>query len=199
MSSQLSQDKVNQISIIPNVQTQLQEETRQSFLDFVSPETTQVWCRDRAQTEDIVGAYYNKAQENFDELMQASDSTQVVFSPKDLFETREQFVQDIDRFTTIEFGNRFTGEPDDTFTIESQPQPSFNKKFELLAQNLHENADNGFTNLIASDSEQQIERLRKIFEELDASVTFEPLYTSFREGFVDHYAQLGLLHRPSVV
>ena len=185
VASQLSQDKVNQISIIPNVQTQLQEESRQSFLDFLKPEQTRIWCRDRRQTEDIVAAYYDKAQENFDELMQASDNTQVVFGPEALFETREQFAQDLSRFTIVEYGNRFAGTADDTFTMESQPQPSFNKNFELLAQNLHENIDNGFTNLIASDSEQQIERLRKIFEELDSAVTFEPLYTSLRAGFVD--------------
>lgn len=190
VASQLSQEEVTQISIIPNVQTQLQQEERQSFLDFLSPEHTQVWCKDRQQTEDIIAAYYARAEENFESLMQESDNTQVVFGPSALFETKEQFVQDLKRFTVVEFGNRFYGATEDVFTVESQPQPSFNKNFELLAQNLKENADQGLANLIASDSEQQIERLRKIFEELDSTVTFEPLYTSLRAGFVDQTLKL---------
>ena len=185
VASQLSQEAINQISIIPNVQTQLLDEERQSFLDFLSPEHTQVWCKDRQQTEDIIEAYYTKAEENFDTLMQEAGNTQVVFSPSLLFESRQHFIQDLARFTVVEFGNRFHTSTDHVFTIQSQPQPSFNKNFELLAQNLRENADQGFTNLIASDSEQQIERLRKIFEELDSTLAFEPLYTSLRAGFID--------------
>ncbi|MEO0334181.1 MAG: DEAD/DEAH box helicase, partial [Bacteroidota bacterium] len=50
---------------------------------------------------------------------------------------------------------------------------------------LHENKDQNITNFIASDSEQQIERLRKIFDELDSEISFQPLYTSLREGFID--------------
>ena len=185
VASQLSQEAINQISIIPNVQTQLLDEERQSFLDFLSPEHTQVWCKDRQQTEDIIEAYYTKAEENFDTLMQEAGNTQVVFSPSLLFESRQHFIQDLARFTVVEFGNRFHTSTDHVFAIQSQPQPSFNKNFELLAQNLRENADQGFTNLIASDSEQQIERLRKIFEELDSTLAFEPLYTSLRAGFID--------------
>ena len=185
VASQLSQDTISQISIIPNVQTHLPDEARQSFLDFLLSDHTRIWCKDRQQTEDIIAAYYAKAEENFDTLMRESGNTQVVFGPDALFETRTHFVQDMARFTVVEFGNRFHMATEDVFTIESQPQPSFNKNFELLAQNLRENTDQGFTNLIASDSEQQIERLRKIFEELDPEVTFTPLYVSLRAGFVD--------------
>ena len=185
VASQLSQETMSQISIIPNVQTQFQDEERQSFLDFLLPEHTQVWCLDRQQTEDIIGAYFAKAEENFGALMQTAGNTQVVFGPDALFETQTHFAEDLSRFTVVEFGNRFHTPTEAVFALESQPQPSFNKNFELLAQNLKENSDQGFTNLIASDSEQQIERLRRIFEEIDSAVVFEPLYTSLRAGFVD--------------
>ena len=185
VASQLSQEKVDQISIIPNVQTQLLEEDRQSFLDFFSPQSTSIWFKDKQQTEDVVAAYFNKAQENFDSLMHTSGNTQVVFDPETLFETQEYFLQLINNFTQVEFGRKFYTKTEHVFQWESQPQPSFNKNFELLTENLRENTDRGFTNVIASDSEQQIERLRRIFEELDSTVHFEPLNTSLREGFID--------------
>ncbi len=185
VASQLSQDSITQISIIPNVQTQFRNEERQSFLDFLSPEHTQVWCRDRQQTEDIIGTYFTKAQENFGTLMQTAGNTQVVFGPEALFETQTHFSEALSQFIVVEFGNRFFAHPNKVFALESQPQPSFNKNFELLTQNLKENSERGFTNLIASDSEQQIERLRRIFEEIDSGVVFDPLYTSLRAGFLD--------------
>jgi len=186
ITSQLSQDEVNQVSIIPNVQTKLLEEERQSFISFLPADNTQIWWKDIEATGDIIDQYFQQANENFESLMQESSGTQVVFSPATLFETKTSFLESIEPFTQIEFGNRYSFKTDSVFTIKSQPQPSFNKNFELLATNLHENKDRNLANYIASDSEQQIERLRKIFDELDSEVVFQPLYTSLREGFVDH-------------
>ncbi len=129
VASQLSQESITQISIIPNVQTQFRDEERQSFLDFLSPESTQVWCRDRRETEDIIGAYFAKAEENFGALMQTAGNTQVVFGPEALFETQTHFADSLAQFIVIEFGNRFHVPTDAVFTLESQPQPSFNKNF----------------------------------------------------------------------
>ncbi|MEQ9440735.1 MAG: transcription-repair coupling factor [Cyclobacteriaceae bacterium] len=186
ITSQLSQDEVNQVSIIPNVQTKLLEEDRQSFISFLPEENTQIWWKEDIEASvDIIDRYFAKADENFEALMQEAGGTQVVFSPTTLFETKAGFLESIESFTQVEFGNRFSFDTESVFTIKSQPQPSFNKNFELLAANLHENKDHNITNFIASDSEQQIERLRKIFEELDSEVVFQPLYTSIREGFVD--------------
>ena len=185
ITSQLSQEEVKQVSIIPNVQTKLLEEERQSFISFLPTENTQIWWKDAEAAEDVVNRYYVEACENFDSLMEESAGTQVVFSPETLFETRASFLESLEPFTQVEFGNRFSFKTHSVFTIKSQPQPSFNKNFELLAANLHENKDQDVTNFIASDSEQQIERLRKIFDELDSEISFQPLYTSLREGFVD--------------
>jgi len=185
ITSQLSQEEVNQVSIIPNVQTKLLEEERQSFISFLPEENTQIWWKDVEAAEDVVNRYYVEASENFDSLMQESAGTQVVFSPDMLFETKSSFSESLKPFTQVEFGNRFSFSTNHVFTIKSQPQPSFNKNFELLAANLHENKDRNITNFIVSESEQQIERLHKIFDELDSESAFNSLYTSLREGFID--------------
>ncbi len=185
ITSQLSQEEVNQVSIIPNVQTKLLEEERQSFISFLPEENTQIWWKDAEAAEDVVNRYYEEASENFDSLMQESAGTQVVFSPDMLFETKSSFSESLKSFAQIEFGNRFSFTTENVFTIKSQPQPSFNKNFDLLAANLHENKDRNITNFIVSESEQQIERLHKIFDELDSEIAFNSLYTSLREGFID--------------
>ncbi len=184
-ASQLSQDPLKRISIIPDVQTRVLEEERQSFLDFLSSSNTCIWFKDIQQTTDTLEALYQKAQKSFDTVMAASGNTQIVLSPEALYETKVSFLSHLDEFTKIEFGNRFYTNTPHIFSFDSEPQPSFNKNFELLAENLKQNITHGFQILISSDSEQQIERLRTIFDELDPSIHFDPLYVSLRQGFVD--------------
>lgn len=184
-ASQLSQENLERISIIPDVQTRLLEEERQSFLEFFPRENTKIWFKDMQQAVDVVEALFQKVKESFEDIMDRSGNTQVVLSPQALYESKASFLPSLENFTKIEFGNRFYSDTTDIFTFESEPQPSFNKNFDLLVENLKTNEHRDIQNLIASDSEQQIERLHTIFDELDPSVRFEPLYAALRQGFID--------------
>lgn len=183
-SNQLSLEHVKQVNIIPNVQTRLLQESRQSFLDFL-PHNTKVWFKDYQQTLDIIEAYFQKAESNFNVILEESANTQVILSPATLFETRSSFTAQLEPYVNIEFGNRFCFKTEEIFQFESEPQPSFNKNFELLTSNLDENQMQGRTNIIAAESHQQLERLTRIFEEIDPFVKFQGLNIGLRQGFVD--------------
>src|SRR5690606_23433737 len=90
----------------------------------------------------------------------------------------------------IEFGKQFSSSADETFSFHSRPQPSFNKEFHFLVQDLNEHQSKNFTNLIFAESHQQIERLTTIFEELDPHLKFESINISLRQGFVDETLKL---------
>lgn len=190
VENQLSQEKVERLSIIPNVQTKLLQEERQSFVDFLPKENTKLWFKDFEQTKDVIANFFENAENNFDKIIAASANTQVISRPEVLFETPESFVSSIEKYTKIEFGNRFYSNTNQVFQYESEPQPSFNKNFELLVENLRKLHEQNQKIFISSDSEHQIERLTTIFEELDSSVIFEPLYVSLRQGFIDKTLQL---------
>ena len=183
-SSQLSVETVKEINLIPNVQTKLISEERQGFIDFL-PRNTKIWFKDHQQTLDVIDAYFEKAQGSFDQILQESGDTQIVLKPEDLFETAKTFVEQTTELSKIEFGNRFYFKGGETYSFEAEPQPSFNKDFKLLAQNLSDNQDQGYTTLIASDSQQQLNRLQSIFEEIDHNSDFQGLNISLREGFID--------------
>ncbi|MBW5343205.1 transcription-repair coupling factor, partial [Escherichia coli] len=70
------------------------------------------------------------------------------------------------------------------------PQPSFNKDFNLLIHNFHENEKNAIKNLIFSDSTKQIERIYAILDDLDKAINFTPVYKALREGFRDDEQKL---------
>jgi len=190
VENQLSQENVERLSIIPNVQTKLLEEKRQSFVDFLPSDNTIIWFKDFGQAQDIIDTFFTKAEENFEQVLEASGGTQVVSSPDVLFETKDSFLQSIDSLSKIEFGNRFYSNTDKVFGFKSEPQPSFNKNFELLVENLKSLHEKDLSIFISSDSEHQIERLRTIFEELDHSVGFEPLSVALRQGFIDKTLQI---------
>jgi transcription-repair coupling factor (superfamily II helicase) len=53
------------------------------------------------------------------------------------------------------------------FEFYIQPQPSFNKQFDLLLNNLSENQFNGYKNYLFCSNEAQAKRFHDIFESLD--------------------------------
>lgn len=187
--TQLSKSILSSISLIPNVQTTLLEETRQSFLEFM-PDKTAIWLKDYRETLDLVEKGFNKAEASFDEIMKISGNTQVVFGPKDLFDSEESFDKTLKKFNLVEFGNRFYLKPKEEFKLDIKPQPHFNKNFELLAQDLFEHQNKGFKPIIIAESAKQIQRLETIFEEINSLMSFDTIKGGLREGFIDEALEL---------
>jgi transcription-repair coupling factor (superfamily II helicase) len=182
--SQLSVDAQQKINIIPNVQTKLIQEERQSFLEFISPET-RLWFKDFQLTTDIIQKNFEKVEASFDKIMRETGNTQIISKPEQLFEQGDNFFFRTGNFVRIEFGNRFVLENPNSFDWKSSAQPSFNKNFELLAKDLSDHQIQGFSNFIAADMPKQLDRLKGIFDEINAEAHFQPLEFSLRNGFVD--------------
>ncbi|WP_162428383.1 transcription-repair coupling factor [Pontibacter pudoricolor] len=182
--TQLSVETKKAISIIPNVQTKLLQETREAFLDFL-PVDTNIWFKDVRQTLDVIDEYFDKASQAFEKLMAGSGGMQIVSDPEQLFQTQKQFKKLLDNFNIIEIGKRFHFKSAEVIQLQAKPQPSFNKDFTRLVKDLHEHQGAGFVNIIATDSPRQINRLTMIFDELDHDVRFQHLAISLREGFID--------------
>lgn len=189
-SSQLSETNLNHITIIPNVQTRLLKEGKESFFDFI-PSSTLVWLKDTNFTFDLL----NEAWEKTIPFLSSENSSS--HSPKDNFDKPEEFLGKIELFRLIEFGNKnfFSGSSAVDFKIT--PQPSFNKNFNLFASDLLHNLKKDYTNLLFADNARQVERLYAIFEDLvlpdkpaGKSIDFTPVMIAIHEGFIDHDLKL---------
>lgn len=187
--SQLSVEKRQQVSIIPNVQTKLLQETREAFLDFI-PKNTAIWAKDVRQTLDVVEESFERAELGFKEMLEGAGGMQIVSKPEDLFETGKSFKKLLENFPIVEFGKRFHFKGGEDFQFSAKPQPSFNKDFNRLVKNLHENQEKGYVNIIGAESVRQADRLRTIFDELDNNVQFQHLLLGLREGFIDDMLKL---------
>lgn len=181
--SQLSEENIKEINIIPNVQTRLLEETRQSFLSFI-PKNSKIWFKDYQQTLDTIQKYFQKATSNFDEVLSVTD-TQVVLSPSELFEQVEGFETELQGFQQIEFGNRFYLNTDFELQFDAEPQTSFNKNFDLIVENLGQWQIKNTSLTVAAESLAQFTRLETIFKELDPTLEVQALNIGLRSGFID--------------
>ncbi len=184
--TQLSVAVLDYAAIIPDIQTKLQQETRESFFHFLV-ENSKIWFKDVALTIDIIEKHFNKASKYFQEIIIKSNDTQVISDPEHLFESPAGFVESLKNYRTIiEFGNRsYFDQEAIVIEFSSQSQASFNKDFKLLADALKKNQEKGIKNIIVSDSHHQLTRLATIFKELNPELAFKEVQLSLSSGFYD--------------
>lgn len=176
IETQLSIKKLNSISIIPNIQTGLNDELRVNFLEFL-PTHFYIALNDLTLTLDLIDQVPTDLANHLpDEL---PFDTETLCSAQTISEN-------LNRFRCIEFGNQHILPNSTTFQFNTSPQPLFNKNFDLLAADLKKKTKEGYTNYILSNNEKQIERLQSIFADRDLDVAFTPLNFTINQGFIDH-------------
>jgi transcription-repair coupling factor (superfamily II helicase) len=182
--SQLSVDNLEKVSLMPDVQTRLVQEDRQSLFEFI-PANTKVWIKDIEHAKNVIQKYFDKASDNFDKILRESGHTKIALEPNQLFEGGADFINRLKVFLCIEFGHQFYFTAARSFEFSSSVQPSFNKNFELLANDLLSHQQKEFSNFLAAEQPKQAERLQGIFEEIHPDLNLQALDFPLRQGFVD--------------
>ncbi|MBW8201339.1 transcription-repair coupling factor [Flagellimonas abyssi] len=192
VETQLSTDKVKKITIIPNVENKFTEEIRESFLKYISANTV-VFAKNPALIYDRIDSFFEKAEESFAKLSQEIKHAK----PKELFLDSALLKGQLKDYLCFEIGtstplsNQNTGEMvtersrSDIIQFNTKPQPAFNKKFDLLIENLNDNRDAGYSNYIFCSTEQQAKRFHDIFNEVDETVHYQTIIFPLYQGFVD--------------
>ena len=181
VETQLSTDKVNRIRIIPNVENKHLSESRESFLKYISPDTV-IFLKNPELTYNRVDLFFEKAQKAFGELN--SDIKQS--KPEELFTNSNLLKEQLTSFTYATLGGFDTTPNSESIDFNTTPQPSFNKKFDLLITNLNENNRQGYENYIFCSSEVQTKRFHDIFDEVDENVHYKTKVFPLYQGFIDH-------------
>ena len=184
VETQLSTDKKKKITVMPNVENKKLDEVRESFLNYINSKTV-IFIKNldlfTAQTDKL----FSKAEEAFKELPKEVKHSE----PRELFCNAELIKRELLDFTTAELSNQAFLNPQKTVEFHTKPQPSFNKQFELLIENLVENQQNGFTNYICCVSEQQAKRFHDIFEDQQEKVEYQTPVFSIYQGFIDEHSK----------
>nr|WP_284041111.1 transcription-repair coupling factor [Jejuia spongiicola] len=184
VETQLSVEQIKKINIIPNVANKFLEEKRQSFLKYIAQKT--VVCFKNADLFfSRIDDFYTKAEDAFKALSSEIKHAE----PNELFSNSTLLKKQLLDFSIIEFGTTsvFNNSADNSINFNTTPQPSFNKQFNLLIEDLNTNNENGYTNYIACISEQQAKRFQDIFDDSNLDVKeYQTIILSLHQGFVDH-------------
>ena len=187
VETQLSTERIKKVSIIPNVANKLIAEQRESFLKYISNKTV-VFSKNASLMFSRIDDFYGKAEEAFRGL--TSDIKRA--APEELFCNSEMLKREFIDYSLVEFGTQSyfssSTKSDDSQIIRfnTQPQPAFNKQFNLLIEDLNENHKNGITNYIACVSEQQAKRFHDIFEDAEQEeIHYKTVVLSLYQGFID--------------
>lgn len=180
IETQLSVEKVNKVTIVPNVENKMVFEKRQSILDFL-PNSTLIFGTNLLLTANHLENNFKKAEESFETLSGEIEHAK----PSELFLQKEEFEQELHNRFLVEFSNQTFLTPHFTYEAYQKPQPAFHKKFDLLIDDLQEKTEEGFTNYIFCSSEKQIQRFHEIFEDIGREVHFTPILGTVHAGFLD--------------
>ena len=194
--TQLSERKLLQVHIIPNVETQFSSEQKISFFDFI-PENTVIWTKEWEYTKERMHElerdlkkFLSNGGATLETLTEEDESLKKEILPED-FISSAMMEEQVLKFHRIEFGARMgtvSGEREKIYEIEfhTQAQPAFNRQFEMLINNLSNWETKQFTIFLFAENPRQLERLHTIFEDLKSAIHFVPVSTSIHEGFIDH-------------
>lgn len=178
-SSQLSLTNFKHFNVIPNVQGQLNMEGNGSFFEFLGKNVT-LWLSSFDQLTGTLEKEYEKSLKIYTGLSEAVKRTM----PNELYLHPKEVKKEIEAYNIIEWGQEYHFKADKVFQFDFLPQPSFNKNFDLLRQDLINRSGQKYTNLIFSNQPKQIDRLYQIFEDISGGVEFEPVHIALHEGFI---------------
>ncbi|MFI3281920.1 MAG: transcription-repair coupling factor [Rikenellaceae bacterium] len=177
ISSQLSQSKLELVEILPNLNSNGEDNSRKvSFAEFVGSGVT-YWFYDADYSLRKVNDLRRKVLSDMDD---PSLIDQRVTS-------RNKLLVDMQSSRVITLRDTLKErEVEKVVEFKTRPQPKFNKKFEVLASDIISSTQRGYETFIMSRNKAQIERLQNIFYQIgykELEVKSYPV--TLHEGFVD--------------
>ncbi|MBX7129587.1 MAG: transcription-repair coupling factor, partial [Flavobacteriales bacterium] len=214
---QLTVEFLAEAVIVPDLQDE--DTARQQTFFAQLPEDTVLWLRDLQAIGDAATKQLKLLGEAYEKLPEREKHP----APNELLATDSELIKGSLGFRKVFWGSsvhhRGTEDTENTSTATAQrrngnatqdskaqvavnfqhrPQPAFAKEFKVLAGDLHNKRNAGYTNLIACNSAKQSERLHAIFTDMeggDAALgnsSFTPLMLDLHEGFIDPELKLAL-------
>ena len=157
INTQLSLNNLNSIKLAPNIFSDKNE----SFFKLLNKDSI------------LIIDDFNTVQESISENNKVEENSI----------SKNEFLSSIEKFQKIlisEYENKVD------ITFKTGPQPAFNKRMELLNENLNEMWAKGFKINLYYTNENQKERLQQLLSKYKKNYELKLIKKSLFEGFVDH-------------
>lgn len=195
--TQLSERKLLQVNIIPNIETNYSTGEKVSLLEFLS-ENTVIWLQDwtftreriEQQEEDLQLAISNSHSAVGNETGEDEQLNMKNVVDENDFVSAAILEQQIRTHHIIEFGIKSFFSPNEkqetrNIGFHTKEQPAFNRQFNLLISDLKDYEAKKYNIFLFAENPKQLERLHVIFTDLNANINIIPVPSSIHEGFID--------------
>ena len=187
VETQLSQQKVDSVSIVPSELVKDDSEGI-SLFEFAGKDSI-VFAQSFSWLESRINTICNETMSTAVSITGEGD-TEALTKTVD----PEDFIKRLSDLKQVEFGNgagdAVIFKSDAMITFDTSLQALYHKNFELISNSFKEFISKGYKILILSDTPFQNERLKAIFEDRGDNIPFIPVDKTLHEGFVDHELKL---------
>ena len=113
------------------------------------------------------------------------EDTLVWLDSSDMYKEKS-FFEGLSRFRRIYFEVPLSRQTEDPVRFNISPQPSFNKNFELLTEDIRKRLEEGYRVRIYGEKESQLERLKAILSQNGGILPEFMVRCNIHNGFIDH-------------
>ena len=128
--------------------------------------------------------HFEKAKKTY-----TTEGVESQYPPETLFVNPKEWIADCKEKSLLLLEHTDQLEISTQIFIKQSPQPTFNKKFDLLIEYLNKNKEKGYKNTLFCSHEQQAKRFHDIFQEQEEVVHYTTQVLPLYQGFEDIEAQ----------
>ncbi|MGH2645472.1 MAG: transcription-repair coupling factor, partial [Chitinophagaceae bacterium] len=178
--TQLSERKLLQVTLIPNMKFKKEGQDKTSLFEFL-PENTIWWITDKNFLIETIRSLEEKLQHFLDlsgkdvaivreTLSDTEEEKSVALTVND-FITAASVSDWLKEKKVVQF-NPSNEQQEETEKIEfhTTPQPVFNRRFDMLIEDLKKYKDQQYALFIFSDNPKQLARIQAIFDDLKSDI-----------------------------
>ena len=178
IDSQRSEENHKSIKIISNTQVSNNSKAVGNIFNILQ-ENTYVFMQNLEIFYSEIDKILSKANLNFEKIIDKENQ----IKPDKLFVDPVLLKNEIKNFKIIEFESNTSN---DNLKINILPQPSFNKSFNFLIEDLNNKKKLGYSLHLCCTNTQQKNRLNQIFTDLNNQDIINPIILPISKGFIDN-------------
>ncbi|MBO4586362.1 MAG: transcription-repair coupling factor [Bacteroidales bacterium] len=193
--SQLSVKQLDRIDIIPNFTGAGSTEeckgvmsSKVSLMEYLGSEDI-VWTQSLMMAAEQMEKILADTRKEYEARLADKEHpiAGTLPKPEEISCPANEFLHKLLECKIVEYGNSHYFSQADNLKAQSEPQPAFNKQFDLLTANLADYAERGYRLIITVSNDSQEKRLRKILDDSDGkNFQFSIFNFQLSHGFVDH-------------
>ncbi|MCH1485308.1 MAG: transcription-repair coupling factor [Flavobacteriaceae bacterium] len=178
IDSQRSEENHKSIKIISNTQVSNNSKAVGNIFNILQ-KNTYVLIQNLEIFYSEMDKILSKANLNFEKIIDKENQ----IKPDKLFVDPISLKNEIKNFKIIEFESDTSN---DNLKLNILPQPSFNKSFNFLIEDLNNKKKLGYSLHLCCTNKQQKNRLKQIFTDLNNHDIINPIILPISKGFVDN-------------